>query len=674
MGLHLILLADLPWMLQPGNWPIIALGLMGLGFVIFVHELGHFAVAKMCGVKCEKFYIGFDINGWKLWKYQWGETEYGIGALPLGGYVKMLGQEDNPSRVAEEMERAKLRAETGEAAPPGEEAFTLDPRSYMAQSVPKRMAIISAGVIMNVIFAFVFATIAYLLGVETPPCIAGPINPGDAAWKAGLLTGDEVIRVGDLKNPRFQDLQKQVALGDNEHGVPLLIKRPGVQEPISLTVMPETKDGGLAPTIGVSPPTSTQLSDTDPVGDNSPAAAAQPPFAKSDTIVAINDVPVATYAELNAQLARHINDTVKMTVRRVADKSASAAAQTVDISVPPRPVRELGMIMDWGPIVAIQPNSPASEAGVQAGDEIRSIDGKPPGDPVTLPERLRRRGGEMVTIELVRKGQDDPVKVTATLRDPPWFETTTSLGGPMSAPALGIAYNIENTVASVVAGSPAEQGGVKPGDRVVQVVLAQPEKKEVTVKFGDTHNWPALMHTLPTAAPGTKLIITLQDDRKVELLPVDSTEWFYPIRGLAVQMMTTEKQATSIGEAMSLGYTETLDSLTMVVRFIRKLFGRQVSPMAAGGPFAIMEQAARSAEHGPSTLLIFLCMLSANLAVINFLPIPVLDGGHMVFLTLEGIRGKPVPEKYFMAATYAGFLFILTLMVCVISLDISRWF
>ena len=73
----------------------------GLGFVIFVHELGHFLVAKACGVKCEKFYLGFDVGGLKLASLQWGETEYGIGILPLGGYVKMLGQDDNPAAAAE---------------------------------------------------------------------------------------------------------------------------------------------------------------------------------------------------------------------------------------------------------------------------------------------------------------------------------------------------------------------------------------------------------------------------------------------------------------------------------------------------------------------------------------------------------------------------------------------
>ena len=127
------------WLTDWHNWGIIAQVAVGLGAVIFVHELGHFLVAKACGVKCEKFYLGFDIFGLKLAKFRWGETEYGIGVLPLGGYVKMLGQEDNPTNEAAENERAKTGASPAEV---------YDPRSYKAQSVPRRMAIISAGVII----------------------------------------------------------------------------------------------------------------------------------------------------------------------------------------------------------------------------------------------------------------------------------------------------------------------------------------------------------------------------------------------------------------------------------------------------------------------------------------------------------------------------------------------
>src|SRR5260221_14150622 len=87
---------------------------LGLGAAIFVDELGHFLVAKACGVKCEKFFIGFDIGGYKL-SHRWGETEYGIGILPLGGYVKMLGQDDDPAHIADEMRRCEIAPGSPEA-------------------------------------------------------------------------------------------------------------------------------------------------------------------------------------------------------------------------------------------------------------------------------------------------------------------------------------------------------------------------------------------------------------------------------------------------------------------------------------------------------------------------------------------------------------------------------
>ncbi len=148
------------------SWWAIAQVVIGLGFVIFVHELGHFLVAKACGVKCEKFYVGFDAFDLKLfgrvilpralWKMQWGETEYGIGIVPLGGYVKMLGQDDNPANFEAEQQRARAEREAANRARDAEPSPTAttavdplnrtqyDPRSYLAKSVPQRMAIISA--------------------------------------------------------------------------------------------------------------------------------------------------------------------------------------------------------------------------------------------------------------------------------------------------------------------------------------------------------------------------------------------------------------------------------------------------------------------------------------------------------------------------------------------------
>ena len=112
----LLIAKTLTWT-SPEWWWAIAQVCIGLGFVIFVHELGHFLVAKANGVKCEKFYVGFDFFDIKigdlvliprsLMKFQWGETEYGVGIVPLGGYVKMLGQDDNPGNMEQELERSK---------------------------------------------------------------------------------------------------------------------------------------------------------------------------------------------------------------------------------------------------------------------------------------------------------------------------------------------------------------------------------------------------------------------------------------------------------------------------------------------------------------------------------------------------------------------------------------
>ena len=114
---------------------------------------------------------------------------------------------------------------------------------------------------------------------------------------------------------------------------------------------------------------------------------------------------------------------------------------------------------------------------------------------------------------------------------------------------------------------------------------------------------------------------------------------------------------------------KTLDSLTIVFRSVKKLSTNQVSPRGLAGPWTIILMALQAADQGTARLLLFLTMLSANLAVINFLPIPLLDGGHMVFLLYEGVRGKPADERVQVVLTYIGLALILTLMVWVLGLD-----
>ncbi len=697
MGLYLIASS---W-LDLSFWIGILKVAFGLGMVIFVHELGHFVVAKLCGVKCEKFYLGFDIAGLKFCKFTYGETEYGIGILPLGGYVKMLGQEDNPARLREEIEKAKQSGDQPEESEKGEPKVDLkaaeqalyDPRSYLAQSVPRRMAIISAGVIMNLIFAVMMAVVAFMpgMGVTRRPCQVGRLLPGEAAWQENLQVGDTILEVAGRKILKFRDMQEAISLGDDlEQGVPMVVRRPGVDEPFDVTVLPDSS--GLLPRIGIFSSSTTTLRDKHPaVIPGSVADRAQPPLEPGDTIVEINGTPVASFAELHAQLALHRDQPLQLTVQRIEGKTAeSASASEVQIEVPAKRMRRLGLVMGMGPIRAVQKESPATSAGIEPGDQITAIDGNPVGDPMTLADRLRRRAGETVTLTVERESEPNPLKLEAVLREVDWFETLSSdmygTDVPMTVPALGIAFPVLNRVEAVLEGSPAAKAGLLPGDEIVEAILTPPEKTdpqeddldldETSIEFtAEERNWPVLIFSLQYYPPGTQIQLNWVRKEKSQTATLDSMvadDWFDPDRGFILQPLDYRQKAASFGEAVRLGAEETLSATLVVYRFLRKI-GTQISPKALGGPITIFRVAKIHADQGTSELLIFLTLLSANLAVINFLPIPLLDGGHMVLLTWEGIRGKPADERLQMVLTYIGLVFILSLMIWVIGLDIVRW-
>jgi regulator of sigma E protease len=139
-----------------------------------------------------------------------------------------------------------------------------------------------------------------------------------------------------------------------------------------------------------------------------------------------------------------------------------------------------------------------------------------------------------------------------------------------------------------------------------------------------------------------------------------------------MQPLFKKRQAENIGEAVHLGFRSTRDSLEQMWLTIRGLVvTRRISPKALSGPIRIAEIAYLSTKQGIPDLILFLGILSVSLAVLNFLPIPVLDGGHFMFLVWEGIRGKPPSEKVVVTATYVGLALVLSLMVWVLYMDIS---
>lgn len=678
MGMHLIAAVELSGLL--GTIVIIAEVALALGMVIFVHELGHFAVAKWCGVKCEKFYLGFDIYGLKLWKRQWGETEYGIGILPLGGYVKMLGQDDNPANAAEEMQRAKLQSDDPTAP------VRLDPRSYLAKSVPQRMAIISAGVVMNVIFAFFTAMLAYGIGVDYIPCVVGGLTPGQPAWQKNLQPRDEIVQIANIEQPRFQDLKIGLALGDADHGVPLLIRRPGVEEPFWVTIHPDRD--GLLPSIGIASTNTNRLIPEKPVAPGSPADRTEPALAAGDEIVAIDGQIVADSIDIRRELARHADQPVTIEVVRPGENDNQEAAERLSVVVDPNPMLTLGLVMKMGPVTAVQEDSPAAQAGIEPGDQLSLLDGEPIGDPLTWPDRLADLRGETVTLTVDRPGEDGPLELEVTLRDDvsgEWPSPALAEGLPVSVSELGVAYDVLQRVRDVAPDSPAAAAGIQPGDDLVsgQFLVPSETSEEPTVlpnraiPFSkDEPNWPMFFFALQEQPVGTAVRLEVESSdsgtRTVDLTPVPASDWFNPERGFRLAPLMRPRQAGTVGEAASLALFETKEAVLQVYRFIQRVSSGALSPKLFGGPVSIATAAGYSAAKGVSELLLFLTMLSANLAVVNFLPIPLLDGGHMVLLLWEGIRGKPASEKVTIALHYAGFCFILSLMLFVISLDVSR--
>ena len=202
----------------------IAAGIIMLGILVFVHELGHFCVAKFCGVKVLKFSLGF---GPRLISHQYGETEYMICAIPLGGYVQMLGEGGG-----EQGEDVELDPEE-------------EHRSFSKIPLSRRMAIVAAGPIMNLVLPFMILPLAYMTGINLPayleekPCV-GYVLPESDAEEAGFLIGDCITAISGLGVESWTDTGPALV---NSAGEPIVFtfERDGLTA--ELTVDPE--NGGL---------------------------------------------------------------------------------------------------------------------------------------------------------------------------------------------------------------------------------------------------------------------------------------------------------------------------------------------------------------------------------------------------------------------------------------------
>jgi regulator of sigma E protease len=249
-------------------------GIVMLGILVFVHELGHFCVAKLAGVKVLKFSLGF---GPRLVSRQWGETEYMICAVPLGGYVQMLGEGSGEG------------GEGGELTPEERQ------RSFADKPVLQRTAIVAAGPLMNLLLPFLILPVAFMVGVNLPaflerPACIGYVVDGSEGETAGFQAGDCILAINDEKVGTWTDTSRTLI---SHAGSPLVFTLSRGGEPTSVTLTPA--DGGIEglQSFGLLPGQEALVGATSP---GMPAAAAG--MQAGDRIVAIDETPVTSWYDL----------------------------------------------------------------------------------------------------------------------------------------------------------------------------------------------------------------------------------------------------------------------------------------------------------------------------------------------------------------------------------------
>jgi regulator of sigma E protease len=252
-----------------------------LGVLVFVHEFGHYAVAKLCGVRVETFSLGF---GKRLWGFRRGETDYRISVLPLGGYVKMAGE--NP-----------MEARTGD---PGE--FSSHPRW-------QRFLIAIAGPVMNILLAVVVLTVTYMFHHEFPAVFKSPVdvifvNPGSPAEKAGIRPGDRIVKVENIQNPNWDQVLLRMAINPNQP-VPVVLAREGHE--VAVTVVPDVYGVNKMGDAGLEPPVVAGT-----VEAGSPAEKAD--IRAGDVLLMVEDKPIRGLRDLSDALDKTQSNPVQLSV------------------------------------------------------------------------------------------------------------------------------------------------------------------------------------------------------------------------------------------------------------------------------------------------------------------------------------------------------------------------
>jgi regulator of sigma E protease len=315
------------------------------------------------------------------------------------------------------------------------------------------------------------------------------------------------------------------------------------------------------------------------------------------------------------------------------------------------------------PIVGTpEKDSPAAQAGLAAGDEVKALDGRPITRWEEIKAAVQASSGRALRLTLVRSGQTVEMSVT-----PRAMKTRDVFGQEIEAWDLGLHPLLSTRIGQVLPGQVAQQAGLQIRDRIVALDGTPVAEWEQLAKA--IHASPGRAVRLTVERGGQRFDVTVTPQPTKQRTATGEEE--IGLIGIGPAPEPQYRRLNPLA-ALTAGLKNTVDLSVLIVQGFVKLVEGKISPKTIGGPILIGQMAGEVAQRGPVELLSFTALLSLNLAILNLLPIPILDGGHLMFSLIEWFRGKPVSLRKREIAHQVGLVLLVGLMIFAFYNDISR--
>jgi regulator of sigma E protease len=708
-----------------GNILLVAIG---FGAFVLVHEFGHFLFAKIFGIKVEAFSIGFPPTlvgilrterglririlpqffpkgdgsddgrlsftvGKKA--HRAGETEYRIGAIPFGGFVKMLGQEDV-----------------------GEVKQSDDPRSFANKPVGARMAVIAAGVVFNAISALIVFMIVFLIGINRVPAVVGGVAADSPAARAGLTGGDEIIEIGGRSNDLdYYDIAVEAALSGKGEKVALKVRhKDGSIEDYALVA--EQKPGDEVKKFGIVLPQSLTVAEVSDVNDVNELFE-KTGLRAGDRIKSVDGKDVRSYWEFEKIVRDSIAAAVTVKAERISAVRPASTAQ--------RGERDLAKGGEKGGKSEVESKirlkliadeirgESESETGHICSmvprlrlEAVSTVSKKPP----SIAEKLKalfsgeKKDKDIEAEEELRSG--DIILAAGEVENPTYKElreVTTEYEDrelPIKVLRAGSEGLEEELTITVTPKRSKKDGRVVIGIFLVPVFDAE---HPIVAKTIATEDWPAKLE-IPRGAvitavdrvkvssfydvareikrkAGKRIMINYRLGKRTTggvALEVKADEDFATVESVFADFVPFEYlerlyKASGPVDAIGMGYRKTVMFIAQAYITLKGLVTGLFSPKGLMGPVGILTFSYRIVAERPLIdYAYFLGLISASLAVFNILPLLPFDGGYIVFLLVEKIKGSPVGVRVQEKIASVGWVLVIALVLYVTFNDIVRSF